>query len=74
MAVISVKWFYMIVERKLAHKYEPDNLVNKVCLLSICISLVNMKNQDLKPWSTLSYTMIRYTMQSLEEFKWFISL
>ena len=32
MAVISVKWFYIIVEMKLVLQYEPENLdVNKAC-------------------------------------------
>ena len=32
MAVILVKWFYVIVEVKLGLHYEPENLdVNKVC-------------------------------------------
>ena len=32
-AIISVKWFYIIVEIKLGFQYEPENLdVNKVCL------------------------------------------
>ena len=31
-AVISVKWFYIIAEIKLGLQYEPENLdVNKVC-------------------------------------------
>ena len=32
MAVISVKWFYIIVEIKQGLQYEPENLdVKKVC-------------------------------------------
>ena len=52
-------FFYIIVEINLGLQLEPENLdVNKVCfesVLSNWISLPRTKDQDLKPWNTLTY-------------------
>ena len=50
-AVISVKWFYIIVAIKLGLQSEPEILdVNKAF-----VSLARMKNQELRPCSNLNY-------------------
>ena len=54
-AVISVKWFYIIAEVNLGLHYEVENLdVYKVCFAK-WLDVPSIKNQELKPWSTLNY-------------------
>ena len=48
-----------MVEKKQGLQYEPENLDVKSVLLSNWISLADMKNQELEPWSTLNYRVIQ---------------